>query len=77
MADKILIKSAGAMKELFVNRLTAFAGKEYEQSGMKKIETIGAFTGTEDLKENRKTAHRRTELDKCRRNRKNTFILHW
>lgn len=51
-ADKILIES-GAMKELFVNHLTAFAGKDTRAVWNEKIETIGAFTGTEDLKENR------------------------
>ena len=43
-ADKILIES-GAMKELFVNHLTAFAGEDTKEVWDDKVMTISAFSG--------------------------------
>ena len=43
-ADKILIES-GAMKELFVNHLTAFAGEDTKEVWADKVMTISAFSG--------------------------------
>ena len=43
-ADKILIES-GAMKELFVNHLTAFAGEDTKEVWDDKVMTIAAFLG--------------------------------
>lgn len=43
-ADKILIES-GAMKELFVNHLTAFAGEDTKEVWTDKVMTIAAFLG--------------------------------
>lgn len=43
-ADKILIE-LGAMKELFVNHLTAFAGEDTKEVWADKVMTISAFSG--------------------------------
>jgi hypothetical protein len=72
-ADKILIKS-GAMKELFVNHLTAFAGKGTRAVWNEKIETIGAFTGTEDLKENREDGAQADRTGQMQTEQKKTLL---
>lgn len=72
-ADKILIES-GAMKELFVNHLTAFAGKDTRAVWNEKIETIGAFTGTEDLKENREDGAQADRTGQMQTEQKKTLL---
>ena len=72
-ADKILIES-GAMKELFVNHLTAFAGKGTRAVWNEKIETIGAFTGTEDLKENREDGAQADRTGQMQTEQKKTLL---
>lgn len=72
-ADKILIES-GAMKELFVNHLTAFAGKDTRAVWNEKIEIIGAFTGTEDLKENREDGAQADRTGQMQTEQKKTLL---
>lgn len=72
-ADKILIES-GAMKELFVNHLTAFAGKDTRAVWNEKIQIIGAFTGTEDLKENREDGAQADRTGQMQTEQKKTLL---
>lgn len=72
-ADKILIES-GAMKELFVNHLTAFAGKDTRAVWNEKIQIIGAFTGTEDLKENREDGVQADRTGQMQTEQKKTLL---
>ena len=72
-ADKILIES-GAMKELFVNHLTAYAGKDTRAVWNEKIQIIGAFTGTEDLKENREDGAQADRTGQMQTEQKKTLL---
>ena len=63
-ADKILIESS-AMKELFADHLTAFAGEDTRAVWNEKIEPVCAFLGVENCQEtpeNRRRAEKNTSL---------------